>query len=225
MKKNILLAIIFLLPLFAKAQTRDAQLWENIYFEKNLSRNFQVRVNHEGRLTDNFSHFGYGYLDMGLSHQWNKHLRTALDYVFVVKQHIQPELNIRHQFYFAAIYKQKFGPFTSYLREMVQEEVQDIHRSSEGGVPDWYLRNKLTVRYNPPRGRITPYFATELYYHTSRNSPVGNEFDRARYFLGGFYLLNPVDQIEGYYMIEQHFNVTDPATNFVIGVGFQHSFY
>lgn len=214
------------------AQNRDAALWENIYLEKKITPRIKIHLNHEGRITNNITQFYYGYADMGVTYRLNKNFHVCLDYVFLEKYLDKSGASYRHQFYIAPTYKRKVNNFTFSLREMLQAQVQDIYSSETGSIPVWFLRNKLTVKYDIKR--FTPYVASELYVKLSEPNPInpekvkqpaGIQPNRVRYFAGCFYELNKVNYVEVYYLIENFFNMYYPRTNFVIGIGYAHEFY
>ena len=64
----------------------DAQLWQNIYFEKNLTRKFNIHINEEGRLTENYSRPSYIYADIGLTYKAGKYLHLSAAWVPIAKR-------------------------------------------------------------------------------------------------------------------------------------------
>ena len=223
MKQKLVLASI-LFPMMLLAQTNDAQLWENIYIETDITQKFYAHFNHEGRITNNISQFNYGYGDIGLSYKLFKKDHLSLDYVFVIKNYENGKVSYRHQYYAANTFKKKINPFTLYWRIMYQVEYDDVNSTENGKNGDYYIRNKLTIKWKTP-GRYIPYIASELYYNADNDRKFGQQFDRLRTYAGCFYELNKIDMLEAYYLLEKHFQVNDPATNWVIGLGYDHLFY
>lgn len=201
------------------AQTQDAQLWENLNFEKALGSNFTFRFSHEGRFTNNDSRLTYYYGDFGIGYDIPRtHFGILADYVFIRKQTTELWWSTRHQAYIAGTWKQKFGDFILHDRQMVMTQVKDINRSAYGKIPEWYLRNKVTLKYNF-NFYWSAYVAEEVYWHMGLHdgsSPV----NRMRYFAGMFYRPNRVSEFELYYLIEHHEHIVDPSTNYVLGVGY-----
>ena len=236
-KKSFFISVMCLFVLFAKAQTsnynpspNDAQLWENIYLEKNIfSKKYIAHINHEGRITENNSQFHYAYLDAGLTYKFKKYLRFSADYVFLYKKtfdinNTDFRNSLRHQVYLDFVVRKKIHKkFIFSDRNMFQWEWDDIYSTPSGNVSQFYYRNKLTVKYD--RGTLNPYIATEQYYSMVFYDKYGHQFDRSRYYLGVFYEMDAVNEFEAYYMLERHFNVDFPQNNWVIGIGFSHSFY
>ena len=214
------------------SQSNDAELWENISLEKQLSRNYKFHFNHEGRIGNNISQFHYAYGDFGLTRELTKHFKATVDYVLVWKlvtvNNRYERQSWRHQWYFAGMYKDKlFKRFELEIREMYQQQFQDVYSSDAGRYADEYLRSKISIMYlfhKYPFYRFKPYIASESYYHMSNNDKYGPEFDRIRYFEGVFYNFNKKSALELYYLFEFNFNTNDPPTNYVMGIGYSKEF-
>lgn len=227
---------LFLLPVNSMAQHRDrsnteqggndAALWMNAYLEKKLGSRFNVHVNEVLRFNHNITRYYYSYTDVGFTYKIKDWWHATLDYVFVTNDapnnHFTADfLSIRQQLYFDMAFKYDFGDFRINYRTMVQGQVKDLYSSKIGYIPNWYYRNKLTLKYNLSR-RVTPYVASEIYYHFDTNQ--GDEFDRARYYAGFFYHIYSHSDLEFYYMIQDQFQINQPSTDYVIGLGYAHYF-
>lgn len=207
-------------------QYNDAQIWENVSVDKNLFRKWNLHFNHEGRIVDNASRFVYGYADLGLSYKFKKSLKFSADYVIVFKN-TDKRSSVRHQWYLDYTYKHKLGQLEMAWRNMFQQQVQDIYSSDFGAIPDNYLRNKFTFTYNFKKGflyNVKPYLATEFYYRVSNHDKDGYGFKRNRYYVGAFYTINKNAEVELYYLVEKNYNIIDPPTNYIAGIGFSKSF-
>jgi hypothetical protein len=234
MKKNIFFRVITAIVFFFIVQpvisqvNNDAGLWENIYLEKKFTSKWNVHLNHEGRMNQNITNFYYAYADVGITYKFTKHIKVMADYVWLEKIPQKSSFwSIRHQGYAAIVFKQKIGSFAISDRTMAQVQYSDVYSSEKGMLPDYRLRNKLTVKYNN-NSRYTYYIAAEIYYKVNSyykvNLPQGEQVDRMRYFAGTFYEINKMNKVELYYLYENNFNINKPTNNFVIGIGFAHYF-
>ncbi|MFL5765181.1 MAG: DUF2490 domain-containing protein [Bacteroidia bacterium] len=218
-------ALLMLFTTLAQAQQNDAQLWENVNIEKNITPKLVARVNQEGRFTDNIRSFTFNYFDFGLNYKFNKHIHATLAYVWVEKQTKEGFWTTRHQAYADVTLRQKMGAFLLSDRQMFLWQVKDVRTSATGRYPEFYLRNKATIRWDKTF-RVQPYVACEIYYHLNRID--ANDFvfhyNRVRYFAGVFYHPDKSNEFEAYYLLEHHFNESNPTTNWVIGLGYDHSF-
>ncbi|HET6993019.1 MAG TPA: DUF2490 domain-containing protein [Bacteroidia bacterium] len=228
--------IIFMMMLFpvlygysqtSKQFTNDAQIWENINADWKFARNFTAKFSHEGRFTNNDSRLTYYFEDEGLEYKFPRsHFSLTLDYVFIRKrtQQLQTQYwDNRHQYYLAAMWSKKFGQFELHDRQMLMGQVKDVLSSDAGKIPDWYLRNKVTVKYSF-NFYWSVYVADELYYHMITPQPDAlPHINRMRYFIGGYYRPDKRSEFELYYLIEQHMNVVNANHNFILGLGYSLS--
>lgn len=223
-KLLILFGWLFFQQPLLRAQYNDAQIWENINLEKVVSPKFTVRINQEGRFTDNDSRFSFVYLDMGVNYKINKHFHATLAYVWVEKRAWDDTWSTRHQAYADITVRQKLKGFLVTDRQMFLWQVKDYFSSATGRIPDYYLRNKITIKYEK-NFRWQPYVASELYYRLQvPEAGFTDHFNRQRFFAGVFYHPNLINELELYYMVERHFHEVNPATNWIIGLGYTHTF-
>jgi hypothetical protein len=207
----------------------DAQFWENFNMDKKLTRNMTARFSHEGRFTNNDSRLTYYFEDVGLEYKFHHHhLAVLADYVFIrklnVKANVQEYWDTRHQYYVALTWAKKIGELELHDRQMILGQVKDVYSSAAGKIPDYYLRNKFSVKYNF-NYYWSVYAAEELYWHLISPAPANfPHVNRMRYFLGGYYKVNDKNEFELYYLFEQHMNIINPNHNYVLGIGYSYSF-
>ncbi len=224
LKSSLLLGIFF----FQKnifAQYDDAQLWQNLYFERNLKQKLVIHVNEEGRVTDNWTRPSYIYTDWGITYKASKHWHFTLAYVPILKRQYNDYISLRHQYYFDIVFKQKIKHFTIYDRQIFQNQYNDINRTPNWKIPSYYLRNKVTVKYTLKHTPFILYAAEEYYYQISNTQLNGYESDRMRFYLGIFFEKDLVNEFELYYLIEPHYHIYQPFTNWIVGVGYAHKLY
>ncbi len=212
---------------------KDAQVWENIYIEKNITKRLIARLNEEGRITNNMINPSFIYADMGFNYKLNKRIHLALAYVLTEKQQPNKPWSTRHQAYFSLTFRKKFNDFMFDDRNMFQWQVQDIYSSPTGRYAQYYIRNKFSIKYEK-YFKLQPYIAEETYYFL--NEPYvywQYKFNRVRYFAGIYYNVSLINQWEIYYLFENNFNqtkfnsnndVANPQNNYVIGIGYSHTF-
>ncbi|MBI3502732.1 MAG: DUF2490 domain-containing protein [Bacteroidetes bacterium] len=222
--KNYLLILFLLVSGICFSQFDDAQLWENIYLEKNITQRWVIHMNEEGRITENITRPSYIYTDWGITYKACKHLHFTLAYVPIAKKQIDDYVSFRHQFYFDFTLKKKIHRFTFYDRQMFQNQYNDILRSPNWNIPSYYLRNKVTIKYNTKKDFI-PYVAEEIYFQWNNSQPNGKETDRMRYYAGVFYEKDLINEFELYYLVEPHYHISQPFTNWIIGIGYARKLY
>ena len=206
---------------FGHAQRNDARLWASIRLEKQVSPRLLAHFKEAIRIGQNITQLNYSFSDIGLTFKVNKHIFVSLDYRLIHKLQMEEYISVRHRFYFTLLLKKKFKPFIISTRFIFQSELQDIYSSEEGKIPDYYLRSKITVKYD--LNRFRPYLATELHTNVIRWEQLLPNRYRA---IGGLsYELNKMNELEAFYIFERRFNEYNPLTNYIIGIGYTHRFY
>lgn len=222
--KLFFILFIYGISKISVAQVNDAQFWENINFEKFIRPKLVARINHEGRISENFTRPSFYYFDIGLNYKINKHIHATLAYVWGEKRKLDDTWSKRNQAYFDFTFRQKIKGFLLCDRQMFLWQVKDYFTSRNGHLPDYYLRNKITIKWCKTF-RFQPYVASEIYYQMyGPDIPWQFHFNRIRYFAGIFYHPNLINEFEAYYLIDHHFNINNPPTNWVIGLGYTHVF-
>jgi hypothetical protein len=222
---SFLLILIFATSLLA--QNKDFQVWPNIYLETKITKRMNAHINQQTRFGNNASQFQLAYADMGVGYRITKFMLVNLDYVFirrreyVDKHEDQQIIGTRHQFYTSVVMKKNIHRYRVTYRGMLQGQFKDAYSSQRGVFPQYYFRNKLSLRYTLNK-YFTPYIASELYYNF--NTKGHNGFNRERYFVGVFYNLGSKSAIELYYLIQQPLRMqTNMPLVFVLGIGFSNN--
>jgi hypothetical protein len=200
----------------------DAALWLNVYLDKKISKHFNIHLNQQNRINYNFSNYGMGYADIGLTYNLNKNIKFLADYVYAKKLRLDGSYNNRHQAYIAIILRKKWGQWSLTYRNMIQSQVEDPYSSYDGKTIQYYERNKMTLKYELNK-YLTPYIAQELYlpFDQSRNKGL----DRSRSFAGVFYNLTKRSQLEFYFLYQHRLNAfKETNRDFIYGIGYSYQF-
>ena len=208
----------------AAAQYDDAGLWTTVNVEKKLRNNFHVLLTQEFRLKENFSQINLFYTDIGFGYRPLNFLKVELAYRLVEKRLITDFYSTRHRLMLDITLKKKLGYFDVAYRHRLQREVRNVNSSENGRVPEWYSRNKLTVKYDLQK-KYTPYISTELRYQIDdpRNIESDQTWHRARYASGIDYELNKKNKFGLYYLIQREWNVSLPENLYIIGLEYTMS--
>lgn len=200
-----------------KCQNKDAQVWTSVSLEAKIVKKLTANVAQEVRFNENVTEVGTIYTDLGLDYKINKHFQVSLNYRFVEKRRTDDYYSFRQRIYIDLKYDEKLKPFQIQFRSRIQDEYADIGRAADGGIPEFYLRNKLTVKLDKWK-KLTPFVSVELF------SPLENDykglFDNIRSSTGIDYDLSKHHKVELFYMIQQELNVSRPETDFVLGLGY-----
>jgi hypothetical protein len=228
MKKLIIcLLILNVTAVFAQATKpeQDAGLWATLNVEKKFKEKYSVFYTQEFRLRENFSRVNLFYSEIGLEARPAKFLKVALSYRNIQKNQPDGSYNFRHRFQLDITLKKKFGNFELAYRQRLQRELRDVYSSDKGMLPEWYSRNKFTLKYDFDKP-IQPYIAVELRYQISdpRRMDSDGTWHRIRY-IGGFdYKVNDKNKLGLYYLVQNEFNVVTPQSIYIVGVEYSYSF-
>ena len=203
------------------AQVNDAGLWTSVNVEKKIISRLTVSLTEELRFNENISELGTAFTEIGADYKFNKFVSFGASYRFIQKRRVDDFYSLRHRYNMDLSLKYKIKKIGITLRERFQTQYSDVNTSENGKVPERYLRNKLTLKYDLDK-KYMPFISAELFYQLS--NPRGNEFDNVRYAAGFDYEINKRMSASLFYIINKEFNVNDPWTEYIIGTGFTFSF-
>lgn len=201
------------------AQVKDAGLWTSVSFEAKVVKRLTATISEEVRFNENISEAGTIFTDVGLTYKRNKHFQFSGNYRFTQKRTVEDYYSFRHRFYVDVKYSHKLKPFDISLRSRFQDQYADIGRASDGGIPEYYLRNKLSLGLDINKS-YSPYVSVELF--SPLNYPRYNAFDNIRTIAGVEYSISKHHKMDIYYMIQKEVNVSEPRMDFVIGLGYSY---
>ena len=223
--RTVRFLVIFVFPLGfflgspLRAQVRDAGLWTSASFEAKVAKKLTACIAQELRFNENISELGTAFTDAGLGYKLNKHFQLAVNYRYIQKRRTDNYYSFRHRFYIDVKYEKKIKPFQIQFRSRLQDEYDDIGRASDGGIPIYYSRNKLSMNWdlNKP---FSPYVSVELF--SPLNYPRNKVIDNIRTTAGVDYEISKHQKFDLFYMIQKEVNVSNPGTDFVVGLGYAY---
>jgi hypothetical protein len=226
MKKNffcLVIVLLFSVSAFSQA-TNDAGLWTTFNFDKKLKDKFSVFLTEEFRLRENFTRVNLFYTDFGVEVRPAKFLKVALAYRLIEKNLEDQTYSYRHRLMLDITLKKKWGDFAFSYRQRLQSEVRNVYSSEDGAVPEWYSRNKFTIKYDTDKA-ITPYIAAEFRYQISNPRAVESDatWHRSRYVAGLDYKVNKRNTLGLYYLIQNEYNVSAPQNLYIVGIEYSLS--
>ncbi len=221
-------SIFFLLSVrIVFAQVNDAGLWTYMSIEKKVTARLSFDITEELRMNENITELGTFFTEAGGSYKVTDYFKVGAYYRFINKRQVDDHYSTRHQYHIDLTFKKKFKPITLSFRTKFRGEYRDINSSDIGKLPYYYSENKLTVKYEINR-KFEPYFFVEIFNPISRplkdSHPSGVFMDQAKYCLGVDYTINRRHGLDFYYLLEQEYNVKDPLTEYVVGLGYTYSF-
>jgi len=215
----IVFTICLLLASAAEGQTSDAGLWTSVNFEAKLVKRVSATISEEFRFNENITELGAAFTDAGLTYKLNKHFQFAVNYRFTQRHRTDNYYSFRHRFYVDIKYSKKLKPFEFSFRTRLQDQYADIGRAADGGVPEYHLRNKLSMKWDLKK-TYTPYISLELF--SPLNYPRSYAFNGIRTSAGVEYAFSKHHKVDLYYMIQKELNVSRPETYFIVGLGYYY---
>jgi hypothetical protein len=212
-------AVCLLIGNQLKAQAKDAGLWTSVNFEAKVVKKLTANLSQEFRFNENITELGSSLTDVGLDYKINKHFQVSANYRFTQKRRVDDYYSFRHRYYVAIKYSKKLKPFELSYRLQLFDEYADIGRASDGGVPVFYLRNKLGVKWDTEKP-YTPYASVELF--SPLNYPRNNAFDGIRTIAGVEYELTKHHKLDFFYLIDKGILEGNLEANFVVGFGYYY---
>jgi hypothetical protein len=220
MKRIVCLFMIlcFAANVFSQA-TNDAGLWTTFNVDKKLRKDFSIFATEEFRLRDNFSRVNLFYTDLGVEFRPARFLKVALAYRLIEKNLDDGSYSYRHRIMLDITLKKKFGDFAFSYRQRLQREVRNVYTSEDGMLPEWYSRNKFTIKYDFGKA-VSPYIAAEFRYQIMNPRALESDgtWHRSRYMAGIDYKRNDKNTFGLYYMIQNEYNVSAPQNQYIIGL-------
>jgi hypothetical protein len=196
---------------------KDAGLWTSAGFEFKVVKKLTASISEEVRFNENISEVGMILTDLGVSYKFNKHFQFAVGYRYSQKRKVEDYYSIKHRFSVDIKYEKKIKPFQFQYRIRFQDQYSDIGRASDGGIPVYHLRNKLTLNLDMDKP-YSPYISSELF--SPLNYPRISSFYGIRTTAGVEYKFSKHHKIDLYYLIQKELNVSNPETDFVVGLGY-----
>jgi len=209
--------VIMLLNITAVAQNRDAGLWTSVSFEAKLIKKLTGSISQEVRFNENMTEMGTSYSDAGIEYKVNKNFNFSVNYRFVQKRRTDDSYSYRHRVYIDLKYGKKIKPFQIQLRTRLQDQYSDIGRAADGGVAGYYLRNRLSLKWDTKKVYV-PYISIEVF--SPLNFPRYAMFDNIRSSAGVEFELSKHHKLDLFYMIQKELNVSLPRTDFILGAGY-----
>lgn len=200
-----------------QAQVKDAGLWASFSLEAKLAKKVSGNIAQEFRFNENISELGTAFTDVGLSFKLNKHFQVAANYRFTQKHRTDDSYSLKHRVYVDVKYEKKAKPIQIVFRSRFQDEYSDLGRASDASIPNYYLRNKLTLEWDLDK-HYTPFLSVELF--SPLNYPREYLFDNIRSSAGIEYTITKKQKIDLYYLIQRELNVSRPEIDFILGVGY-----
>ncbi|MBI5540388.1 MAG: DUF2490 domain-containing protein [Bacteroidia bacterium] len=203
------------------AQVNDAGMWLSVNAEKKITPVLSFTLSEEVRLSENFTEAGMIFTDAGLNYKINKFVRVSANYRFIEKLKKNNTYNLRNRYYFDVTLRKKIKPVILQFRTRFQCQYNRMYEADDYPGPYYYSRNKFMVKADLDKNYV-PYIYSEIY--SPLNNPDGIFMDKIKYCAGIEYRINRMHEFDLFYVIQKEYNVENPVTDFVIGIGYNFTF-
>lgn len=220
LRYGILVALICS-PFLLHAQVNDAGLWMNAEVEKIITPALSASVTGEVRMNENITEVGTVLTDVGLSYRPWKRFDVGLTYRYSGKRRLDDSYDQRHGWFADATYRVKVKPAVIDLRLRFQSRYTDILTSDDGNIPRNHLRGRVKLKLDLDR-RYEPYVSGEAFYRVG--GADGMLFDELRCMAGVEVEFNQAHAIDLHYMVTREYQVNNPRTDYVVGIGYHFIF-
>ncbi|HRI42086.1 MAG: DUF2490 domain-containing protein [Bacteroidota bacterium] len=199
----------------------DFGAWFSVNVQKRVTRTFSLNVNPQVRFNRNLATVDQYMAELGGEFLITRNFRATLNYRLTESNRLD-YFSTRHRVFLDLSYKQKYGRVVIGLRERIQSQFKDVYSSDLGRYPAWYLRTRLSLKYDTDLS-WKPYASTEIFYRTRDLENPGNSVDQYRYEVGIDYSITQDQSLNVFYMFKR--NPEDRVYNeYITGLGYSITF-
>jgi len=216
-KKYSLVFCFLLMCLTLSAQRKDFGIWSQLTLEKKITPRLAIGLTESVRLNENASRVNTHYSQVKINYKVARKINLVLGYRNAQKFSFDEKTDYRQRFQLDFIYKLKIKKLKIELQERFQTQFENIGRSDNALVPEFYYRTRATLSYNLNR-KITPYCSAELFVNQDLIA------DKIRCRLGFSYDFDKRNSVKAYYMLDQQIQRNDPLGFYALGLGYKFSF-
>jgi hypothetical protein len=220
-----LLLLLTLVPgsvLESGAQTTDLRLRAGVKVQKKISKDFLANIEYEHRLNNYLSTFDKSNLQVSLSYDINKNIRTGISWRASADQNRRRIIEYKQRGSVFLRYKRSIDDFDINLKTLLQYGFDDLTNPSFSYGQNLINRNSIGIEYNWFGTKLKPFIGCELFYHV--NHPNGGIINNFRIDLGILYRISRNSDLSFYYLFDNEFNVAYPVDAHVIGIGYTFKF-
>lgn len=220
-KKIFTLLFLFASFSVSSQEIKDAGLWLSLKLEKNINQKLSVDISEEIRFNENVTELGTIFTEVGGTYKFTDWFRLGGAYRFSNRKRLDDSYSTRHRYNIDLATRMKKEAYSLIYRTRFQSQYRDINSSEDGSVPEYYNRHKLTLRFTP--GNILrPYISGETYHRLYGDSPY--MLDNIRFVAGTEVEINKHSTVDLFFLHQREVNVNRPDHDYIIGLGYVHTF-
>jgi len=214
LKLSLVLGVT-LISITSYAQSRDYGLWTGADVSQKLSKRLSFDLAGELRLKDTLTTVDEFLAEFGLGVKINSHFDLFGGYR-LGRSEEEDAFYTNHRFTLGAktdwdISRLKVGYNMRYEYEFAEMFTNGYNLEESKRI-----RGKISLDYNLPKTRVTPYISAELFYDMSPNKE--REFNRIRYRVGANIPVNKHNKVELFTQYQKNLNAKTDKSSIVIGL-------
>jgi len=227
MKIRILIAILTLIFSANSLLSQDTKVIRDFRFigklgiTKELFNSWEIGVGSAIKLEKDVSRIDEIDFDIDVHYQPHSIVVLGVGYRYAFNQKKDSTYEQQQRLYGEAELNFKLERFKLEYRIRYQNIDDDFFQYVETAPAEKILRNRIQIKYNIPKSKLTPYFYAELY----GNLEKGTEFAmKMKYALGASYSFGKYGKVKLYYRIDRQLNDQYPFLYHSLGIGYKYKF-
>ncbi len=204
------------MPCFLAAQESDGGLWATFGTKYEVNKRFDIDVEGQFRLDENFQMYDASLYDAGCSYKINKHFKTGVTYRFGHSQGNPGFFETKHRLALDLRADDGFGEWDLDFRVRYQAGVSRI-RTTEGNAD---LKDAIRYRLKADRKLISKTdlsLSGELFQNTTLSM---SELTDWRFRVELSRKIRKRHQATIGYMVQREMNASNPLTQHVLNIGY-----
>lgn len=156
------LALLFALLSISTWGQADGQ-WISLGVEGKFTKQIQFEAEQGFRFSDLFSITQSTYTDLGINYRFSKEFRVAANYRFIQRGGMFNVEHLENRFSAETRYKIELNDLTIGSRLRYLTRFRDYNTSADGHIPQRFVRFKVDIDYNLPKG-LTATVGSEIFW-------------------------------------------------------------
>jgi hypothetical protein len=211
-----LLIVGLLSATFGIAQTKDAGLWADVAFSRELSDRIDLTISPEIRLDENLTRWSRLFADASVEYKYNKHISIAVAYRGGIGND-GVHVDGRHRMQYGLSLKEKLNDWTVQYQSRVQFALNAVWSDADVDFNTTW-RNRLTLKYG---GLKKTDFATAYEIFNSVSSYQGLALTNWRWTANVSRKINKKQRASLGYLIQRDLTESPQHLDYVLLVSYK----
>ena len=218
--------IIFLMlnvPLFSQYQ--DLNGWYSVGLGYEFEKKWEINFEEQIKCNSNSMKFDKIISDFDIQFKHKKWLSYSFGGRYVFNKTNENFWKQSSRLNFVLILKYEINRFQIISKTKTQIILDYKNRNDKVNSDDALFRQKVTIKYNIKKIKLTPYVSSELFVEDYRDDrkrpPFGFETNAVRFEIGTKYKINKKNELEIFYGFEKELNQVFNKRDFIFGINYK----